>query len=286
MKLCRIGLPGSERPAIVDSAGKLRDVSSVIGDITPQTIESCLKKISVLDIDALPVIEPPFRYGPPVGLIGKMICIGLNYRRHAEEAGMALPSEPIFFLKATSAICGPDDDVILPHEAEKGDWEIELGVVIGKPAQYVAETDAMDYVAGYCIVNDISERAFQLERGSQWTKGKSSDTFGPVGPWLVTADEVENPHDLPMQLYLNGQLMQDGRSDDLIYDIPRLISHLSRYFTLHPGDVIATGTPSGVGMGLKPQRFLRSGDIMRASIEGLGQQQQQVVSYSARSRSS
>lgn len=279
MKIGRVGDPGSEKPVVIDEAGQVRDISAVTSDITPTTLVDVIEALKIADISSFPVIGESLRYGPPVANIGKVIGIGLNYRKHAEEAGMALPQEPIYFLKATSSICGPDDDVILPRDAQKGDWEIELGVVIGKKASYVSEDEAMTHVAGYCIVNDVSERGYQLERGTQWTKGKSCDTFCPIGPWLVTADEVDDPHDLNLRLSLNGEVMQDGCSDDLVFRIPRLISTLSEYFTLQPGDVIATGTPSGVGFGLKPQRYLKPGDQMLLEINGLGTQRQTVKGW-------
>lgn len=277
MKVARVGPEGSERPALIDSEGQVRDASTIVADITSKNLSGALRCLADADIAKLPVIEGAFRYGPPVAGIGKMVCIGLNYRAHAEESGMALPPEPIFFMKATSAICGPNDDVVLPRNSVKGDWEIELGVVIGKKASYVTESEAMDYVAGYCIVNDVSEREFQLERGAQWTKGKSCDTFGPTGPWLVTTDEITDPHTLGMRLSVNGKVMQDARTDDLVFNVPQLVSKLSEYFTLHPGDVIITGTPSGVGLGMKPPVFLKVGDEMHLWIEGLGEQRQKVV---------
>lgn len=276
MKIARIGKAEAEQPVVIGEDGRARDIRSMVADIAPDTLVYAIENLKTKDISSLPVIDGPFRYGPPINHIGKIICIGLNYRKHAEEAGMQLPEEPAFFLKATSSVIGPDDDVVLPRGAQKGDWEIELGVVIGSKASYVSEYDAMKHVAGYCIVNDVSERCYQLERGTQWTKGKSCDTFCPIGPWLVTADEIPDPHNLNMRLSLNGEVMQDGCSDDLVFRIPRLISTLSEYFTLHPGDVIATGTPSGVGFGLKPQRFLASGDEMRLEIDGLGTQRQKV----------
>ena len=276
MKLARIGEAGAEKPAIVDDQGRARDISSAVADITPHTLLDAIQTLKGRDVLSFPEFDTATRYGPPVTGIGKVVGIGLNYRKHAEESGMALPEEPIFFLKATSSICGPDDDVLLPYGAEKGDWEIELGVVIGEKASYVSEEDAMAHVAGYCIVNDVSERCYQLERGTQWTKGKSCDTFCPIGPWLVTADEIGDPHSLGLRLSLNGEIVQDGCSDDLVFRIPRLISTLSEYFTLHPGDVIATGTPSGVGLGLKPPKFLKPGDEMRLEIDRLGTQLQRV----------
>ncbi|MHA3790095.1 fumarylacetoacetate hydrolase family protein [Rhizorhabdus wittichii] len=279
MKIARIGPAGREKPAIIDLEGQARDLSAVIEDWTAATLSAGLKRIGALDPRSLPVIEPPFRYGPPIANVGKMICIGLNYRAHAEEAGMALPPEPPFFLKATSAIIGPDDDVVLPRGAKKGDWEVELGVVIGRKASHVTEAEAMDHVAGYCIVNDVSERELQLERGTQWTKGKSCDTFGPTGPWIVTADDVGDPHDLRMTTAINGVTMQDARTDDMIFTIPQLIAEMSELFTLHPGDIISTGTPGGVGFGMTPPVYLKPGDEMHLRIEGLGEQRQRVVAH-------
>lgn len=279
MKIARIGPSGGEKPAVIDEQGIVRDASGLIGEWSGATLVEELRKLETVDLSRLPVISPPFRYGPPVSGIGKIIGIGLNYRSHAEEAGMALPAEPTFFLKATSSIIGPNDDVMLPRGSVKGDWEIELGVVIGKAARYVREADAMDHVAGYCIVNDVSERELQLERGTQWTKGKSCDTFGPIGPWLVTRDEIADPHNLRLILTLNDEVMQDGHTDDLVFTVPQLIARMSEIFTLHPGDIISTGTPGGVGLGMRPSRFLKAGDEMHLQIGGLGEQRQKVMAH-------
>nr|WP_087574269.1 fumarylacetoacetate hydrolase family protein [Sphingomonas sp. CDS-1] len=279
MKIARIGPSGGEKPAVIDEQGIVRDASGLIGEWSGATLVEELRKLETVDLSRLPVISPPFRYGPPVSGIGKIIGIGLNYRSHAEEAGMALPAEPTFFLKATSSIIGPNDDVMLPRGSVKGDWEIELGVVIGKAARYVREADAMDHVAGYCIVNDVSERELQLERGTQWTKGKSCDTFGPIGPWLVTRDEIADPHNLRLILTLNDEVMQDGHTDDLVITVPQLIARMSEIFTLHPGDIISTGRPGGVGLGMRPSRFLKAGDEMHLQIGGLGEQRQKVMAH-------
>lgn len=279
MKIARIGPSGGEKPAVIDEQGIVRDASGLIGEWSGATLVEELRKLETVDLSRLPVISPPFRYGPPVSGIGKIIGIGLNYRSHAEEAGMALPAEPAFFLKATSSIIGPNDDVMLPRGSVKGDWEIELGVVIGKAARYVREADAMDHVAGYCIVNDVSERELQLERGTQWTKGKSCDTFGPIGPWLVTRDEIADPHNLRLILTLNDEVMQDGHTDDLVITVPQLIARMSEIFTLHPGDIISTGTPGGVGLGMRPSRFLKADDEMHLQIGGLGEQRQKVMAH-------
>ncbi len=280
MKICRVGEPGVERPAVIDRSGQLRDASTLLWDWAPDTLAEGLKRLNDIDLSSLPPIMGEVRYGPPITGVGKMIGVGLNYRAHAEESGMQLPSEPVFFLKATSSIIGPDDEVMLPPNAAKGDWEVELGVVIGKKASYVSEDEAMAYVAGYCIVNDVSERELQLERGAQWTRGKSCDTFGPVGPWLVTSDEITDPHNLRLTLAVNGETMQDAWTNDLVFSVPQLVARLSTCFTLHPGDIIATGTPSGVGLGLVPPRYLKPGDEMHLAITGLGEQRQKVVAWS------
>ena len=276
MKLARLGAPGAERLAAVDSDGVYRDLSSRYPDLTPELLADP-SQLAALDLSGFPAVAPDVRVGPCVGQVGKFICIGLNYSDHAEEAGMAIPSEPILFMKATSAICGPDDDVKIPRGSDKTDWEVELGVVIGKPAAYVDEAAALEHVAGYCVVNDLSERAFQLERGGQWVKGKSADTFGPIGPWLVTRDEVPDPQDLTMWLEVDGHRYQHGSTRTMIFGVAHLVSYISRFMSLHPGDVISTGTPPGVGMGQKPQTYLRAGQVMRLGIEGLGEQRQQVI---------
>jgi 2-keto-4-pentenoate hydratase/2-oxohepta-3-ene-1,7-dioic acid hydratase in catechol pathway len=277
MKLMRVGEAGSEKPAILDADGKIRDLSAHVADIGGAAISpDGLKKIAALDPKSLPEIAPG-RIGACVAGTGKFICIGLNYSDHAAETGATVPPEPIIFMKATSAIVGPDDNVIIPRGSEKTDWEVELAVVIGKTAKYVSEAEALDYVAGYCVCDDVSERAFQTERSGQWTKGKSCDTFGPIGPWLVTKDEIPDPQNLGMWLTVNGQKMQDGSSKTMVYGVAFLVSYLSQFMSLHPGDVISTGTPPGVGMGMKPPRYLKAGDVVELGIEGLGSQKQTFV---------
>jgi len=273
MRYLRYGDLGAEKPGVLDSEGRIRDLSGVVDDLAGNVLASLPK----VDPETLPLVDDHPRIGAPVGQVGKLLCIGLNYSDHAEEAGMPIPEEPILFMKATSAIVGPDDPVILPRGSEKSDWEVELGVVIGKSAKYVAEADALDHVAGYCVANDVSERAYQIERGGQWTKGKSCDTFGPLGPWLVTPDEVADPQDLGLHLDLNGERMQTGSTSSMIFGVAHVVSYLSHMMTLHPGDVIITGTPPGVGMGMTPQRFLKAGDVMELGIEGLGKQRQRVM---------
>ncbi|QYX58229.1 fumarylacetoacetate hydrolase family protein [Roseovarius sp. SCSIO 43702] len=273
MRFARYGNPGAERPAMLDGEGRLRDLSGVVPDLAGEV----LGQLPQVNPDALPLVEGSPRLGPPVGGTGKFIGIGLNFSDHAAEAGMEPPPEPIVFMKATSSICGPNDTVSLPRGSEKSDWEVELGIVIGRRAKYVNEADALGHVAGYTIVNDVSERHFQTERKGQWTKGKSCDTFGPIGPWLVTPDEVGDPQALAMALDLNGERMQSGSTSAMIFGVAHLVSYLSQMMTLHPGDVIATGTPPGVGMGMKPPRFLRPGDVMELEIEGLGRQRQEVA---------
>ncbi|MDQ0419243.1 2-keto-4-pentenoate hydratase/2-oxohepta-3-ene-1,7-dioic acid hydratase in catechol pathway [Peteryoungia aggregata LMG 23059] len=274
MKLMRVGPLGQEKPAILDKDGKIRDLSAHVTDIGGAAISpEGLAKIAALDLASLPEIAAE-RIGACVSGTGKFICIGLNYSDHAAETGAAVPPEPVIFMKATSAICGPNDDVLIPRTSEKTDWEVELGVVIGKTAKYVSEADAMDYVAGYCVSHDVSERAFQTERAGQWTKGKSCDTFGPIGPWLVTKDEIADPQNLKMWLSVNGKMMQDGSSKTMVYGIAHLVSYLSQFMSLHPGDVISTGTPPGVGLGMKPPQFLKAGDVVELGIEGLGTQKQ------------
>ena len=277
MKLMRVGEAGSEKPALLDADGKIRDLSGHVADIGGEAITPAgLAKIAAIDPKSLPEIAPG-RIGACVAGTGKFICIGLNYSDHAAETGATVPPEPIIFMKATSAIVGPNDDVIIPRGSEKTDWEVELGVVIGKTAKYVTEAEALDYVAGYCVSNDVSERAFQTERSGQWTKGKSCDTFGPIGPWLVTKDEIPEPQNLGMWLTVNGQKMQNGSSKTMVYGVAFLVSYLSQFMSLHPGDVISTGTPPGVGMGLKPPRYLKAGDVVELGIEGLGTQKQTFV---------
>lgn len=280
MKLVRYGKSGREKPGLIDAAGQLRDLSAVLPDIGPaQLSDAQLGKLLKLKTDTLPLVRGKPRMGCPVAGIGKFIAIGLNYSDHAREAGMPIPREPIVFTKATSCIQGPDDDVMLPKGSVKGDWEVELGVVIGKMARHVTQKAALDHVAGYVLSNDVSEREFQLERGGQWDKGKGCDTFGPLGPWLVTRDEIPNPQKLALWLDVNGQRMQTGNTRTMIFSVAKIVSHLSEYMTLMPGDVIITGTPPGVGLGMKPQRFLKAGDVMTLGIEGLGTQTQRVVPF-------
>jgi 2-keto-4-pentenoate hydratase/2-oxohepta-3-ene-1,7-dioic acid hydratase in catechol pathway len=274
MKLMRVGEVGQEKPAMLDADGKIRDLSAHVSDIAGQAISpESLAKLADLDPGSLPELQPG-RIGACVAGTGKFICIGLNFSDHAAETGATVPPEPVIFMKATSAIVGPDDNVLIPRGSEKTDWEVELGVVIGKTAKYVSEADALDYVAGYCVSHDVSERAFQTERAGQWTKGKSCDTFGPIGPWLVTKDEVADPQKLGMWLKVNGETMQNGSSKTMVYGVAFVVSYLSQFMSLHPGDVISTGTPPGVGLGMKPQRFLKAGDVVELGIEGLGTQKQ------------
>ena len=277
MKLMRIGEPGQEKPALFDNKGKIRDLSGHVADIAgPAISPEGLARIAALDPESLPELQPA-RIGACVAGTGKFICIGLNYSDHAAETGATVPPEPIIFMKATSAIVGPNDDVVIPRGSVKTDWEVELGVIIGKTAKYVSEADAMDYVAGYCLTNDVSERAFQAERSGQWTKGKSCDTFGPIGPWLVTKDEIPDPQNLGMWLKVNGETMQNGSSRTMVYGVRYLVSYLSQFMSLHPGDVISTGTPPGVGLGMKPPRFLKAGEVVELGIDGLGTQRQTFV---------
>ncbi|MEM8985533.1 MAG: fumarylacetoacetate hydrolase family protein [Pseudomonadota bacterium] len=279
MKLVRYGAEGAEKPGLVDSNGALRDLSAHIADISADTLsDQSISALRRLDPAALPPIPGTPRLGPCVGGVGKMVCVGLNYSDHAAETGMEAPPEPVLFFKATSAIIGPNDDVLIPRGSEKTDWEVELGVVIGERASYVSEDDAMGCVAGYCIVNDISERAFQLERSGQWVKGKSCDTFGPIGPWLVTQDEIDNPNALKLTLDVNGRRFQNGSSATMVHKVPFLVSYISQFMTLLPGDIISTGTPPGVGAGQTPPMFLKPGDVMELSVEGLGVQRQNVKS--------
>lgn len=272
MRFARYGEAGAERPAMLDDAGRLRDLSGVVEDLAGPVLGALPQS----DPETLPPVEGTPRLGPPVAGVGKFIGIGLNYSDHAAEAGMKVPKEPIVFMKATSSIVGPNDPVSLPRGSEKSDWEVELGAVIGRAAKYVDEAEALDHVAGYCIVNDVSERHFQAERGGQWTKGKSCDSFGPVGPWLVTPDELGDPQALDLTLDLNGDRMQTGNTGAMIFSVAQIISYLSRMMSLQPGDIIATGTPPGVGMGRKPPRFLAEGDVMELEITGLGRQRQHV----------
>ncbi|MDW5317443.1 fumarylacetoacetate hydrolase family protein [Rhizobium sp. PL01] len=275
MKLLRYGEPGAEKPAMLDANGQIRDLSARVSDIGGKDIDpAALAALAQLDPASLPLVSGSPRIGPCVTGTGKFICIGLNYADHAAESGMAVPPEPVVFMKATSAIVGPNDDLLIPRGSEKTDWEVELGVVIGKTAKYVSEADALDYVAGYCTVHDVSERAFQIERSGQWTKGKSCDTFGPIGPWLVTKDEVADPQNLNLWLKVNGETVQNGTTKTMVYGAAFLVSYLSQFMSLHPGDIISTGTPPGVGMGMKPPRYLKAGDVVELGIEGLGSQKQ------------
>lgn len=278
MRLLRYGEMGAERPGMLDASAALRDLSSVVADISGDTLSpEGLARLAAIDPETLPLVQGNPRIGACVGQVGKMICIGLNYSDHAAEAGMDVPTEPILFSKATSAICGPNDDIEIPRGSQATDWEVELGVVIGSTAKYISEADAMAHVAGYCIVNDVSERDFQLRRAGQWTKGKSHDTFGPTGPWLVTAEEIPDPQALSMTLDVNGQRFQDGSTRTMVFGVAHVIAYLSQFMTLHPGDVIATGTPPGVGMGQKPPVYLKPGDVVEAHVEGLGRQWQRAV---------
>ncbi len=278
MKLLRYGPLGREKPGLFDRDGKIRDLSGAVRDIDGEALSpAALDRLRRLDPATLPLVPDTPRLGPCVGDVSKIVAIGLNYRLHAQEAGAAIPSEPIFFMKATSSICGPNDDVIIPKGSQKTDYEVELGIVVGSLTRYVSLADARKHVAGYCVVNDVSEREFQIERGGQWTKGKSADTFCPIGPWLVTADEVPDPGKLALWTEVNGERRQSSNTADLIFGVDEIVSYVSQFMTLMPGDVIPTGTPSGVGMGMKPPQFLKPGDRMRLSVEGLGEQRQQLV---------
>jgi 2-keto-4-pentenoate hydratase/2-oxohepta-3-ene-1,7-dioic acid hydratase in catechol pathway len=278
MKLVRFGRRGEEKPGLVDADGRILDLSGVVDDIDGGTLtEAGLQRIRAVDPSSLPLVEGEPRFGACVAGVGKFICIGLNYSDHAAESGMAVPVEPVVFMKATSAIMGPNDDVVIPRGSEKTDWEVELGVVIGKVAKYVTEEDALSYVAGYCVVNDLSERAFQIEGTGQWTKGKSCDTFGPIGPWLVTADDVPDPQNLTLWLQVDGHEYQRGSTKTMVFGVAHLVSYLSRFMSLQPGDIISTGTPPGVGLGQKPPKYLRAGSGIVLGIDGLGVQTQRVI---------
>ncbi len=277
MKLLRFGPVGQERPGMLDDDGKLRDLSAHVHDFAGAGLPDALAVAASVDPSTLPLVEGGARIGPCVGDVGKFICIGLNYSDHAAESGMSVPPEPILFFKATSAICGPNDDVEIPRISQATDWEVELGVVIGKKAKYVSEDQAMDHVAGYCVINDVSERDFQIKRHGQWVKGKSADTFGPTGPWLVTRDEVPDPQNLDMYLEVNGHRFQNGNTRTMVYGVAYLVSYISQFMSLHPGDIISTGTPPGVGMGQNPPLYLKPGDVMKLGIDGLGVQQQRTV---------
>ncbi len=283
MKLLRYGPVGREKPGLVDGDGNLRDLSGAVADITPEVLAPRgLARLARLRTSRLPLVRKGRRLGPPLAGIGKIVCVGLNYADHAKESGLPIPEEPILFMKSTTAISGPFDPVIIPKGSTKTDWEVELGVVIGTTARYVSKRAALDHVAGYCIVNDVSEREFQIERGGQWVKGKSADSFAPIGPWIVTPDEIGNPHRLGLWLEVNGTRMQDGSTRTMIFNVATLVSYISRHMTLLPGDVISTGTPPGVGLGMKPPMYLKPGDVMRLGIDGLGEQRQEVVAYRRR----
>ena len=280
MKLLRYGPAGQEKPGLLDRDGKIRDLSGAVRDIDGETLApASLDRLRRLDPSTLPLVPGTPRLGPSVARVSKLVTIGLNYRAHAAETGAAIPKEPIFFMKATTSICGADDDVIIPKGSQKTDWEVELGIVIGSTARYIAVHDAPKHIAGYCIVNDVSEREFQIERGGQWTKGKSADTFAPIGPWVVTADELPDPGNLGLWTEVNGKRVQNSNTSDLIFGINEIVSYVSHFMTLLPGDIIPTGTPSGVGLGMKPPQFLKSGDRMRLSVEGLGEQNQRLVAF-------
>jgi 2-keto-4-pentenoate hydratase/2-oxohepta-3-ene-1,7-dioic acid hydratase in catechol pathway len=278
MKLLRYGIVGNEQPGALDSAGNIRSLAGIIDDLAGDVLSpASLDKLRRVDVTALPVVDNATRLGAPIAGTGKMMCIGLNYSEHAAETGAAIPKEPILFMKATSAIVGPNDDIRIPRGSTQTDWEAELGVIIGTKAKYVSEADALNYVAGYCVSHDVSERSFQKDRGGQWTKGKSCDTFGPLGPWLVTKDEIPDPQNLNIWCEVDGERRQNGSTATMIFGVKTLVSYLSQFFTLRPGDVISTGTPSGVGMGMKPPTFLRPGQTVRLGIEGLGEQMQRTV---------
>lgn len=280
MKLLRCGPPGQEKPGVLDRDGRIRDLSGAVSDIGPETLAPAqLDKLRRLDPAGLPFVSGTPRIGPPVARVPKIVCVGLNYRLHAQEAGQPIPKEPVLFMKATSAISGPHDDVVIPKGSKKTDWEVELGVVIGTKAQYVPEHDALRHVAGYCIVNDVSEREWQIERGGNWSKGKSADTFAPMGPYLATADEVPDPQALDIFLELSGARVQSSNTRDMIFTVRQIVSYASHFMTLLPGDIISTGTPSGVGLGMKPPRFLKPGDTLRLGVAGLGEQRQRAVAY-------
>lgn len=280
MKFLRFGPKGQEKPGVLDTEGRIRDLSGNVPDFAGENASiEALARAAAVDIDSLPVVEGNPRIGSCLAWVPNFWCVGLNYAKHAEETGMPKPAEPILFSKATSALAAPNDDVVIPKNSQKSDWEVELGVIIGKRCDHVSEEDALAMVAGYCTINDLSEREWQTERGGQWVKGKSAPGFGPIGPWLVTADEVPDPQNLPLNLVLNGKKVQDSNTSDMIFTVAQIVSYMSRFFTLLPGDVIATGTPSGVGMGMKPQLWLKPGDTMRIEVEGLGAQEQKVVAY-------
>lgn len=278
MKILRVGTRGAERPAILDSASRPRDLSRIVGDITPEWLGSAgVEALAGVDVESLPLISGKVRIGAPIARVGKVVCVGLNYSDHAAESGMDVPKEPILFMKGGHTVQGPDDDIKIPRNSIKTDWEVELGVVIGKRALYVEPAAALDHVAGYCVCNDVSERAFQLEHGGQWDKGKNCETFGPLGPWLVTRDEVPDPQQLDMWLDVNGRRFQKGSTRTMVFGVAHLVHYISRFMPLDPGDVISTGTPPGVGLGQKPPVYLKAGDEMRVGIQGLGEQTQRVI---------
>ena len=279
MKLVRYGAAGVEKPGLVDANGAIRDLSGVVSDIDGQVLATRLDELKSLNLADLPTVSGSPRLGPPVANISKLVCVGLNYSDHAAETGNPIPEEPVLFMKAVSSINGPNDPVILPKNSQKSDWEVELGIVIGKKASYVSEAEAMNYIAGYTIVNDVSEREFQIERGGQWDKGKGCDTFAPIGPWLVTTDEIPDPQNLSMWLEVDDKRYQNGSTRTMIFNVKTIVSYISQFMSLHPGDIIPTGTPPGVGLGLKPPVFLRPGNVMRLGIEGLGEQRQEVKAY-------
>jgi 2-keto-4-pentenoate hydratase/2-oxohepta-3-ene-1,7-dioic acid hydratase in catechol pathway len=282
MKLLRFGSAGVEKPGVLDLEGRIRDLSGIVQDIGGSSLSpESLDRLRKLNLAELPLASNSSRLGPCVGSSGKVICIGLNYSDHAAESGMVVPTEPVVFMKATSALSGPNDDVVIPRDSEKLDWEVELGVVIGKQAKYVKEEDALSHVAGYCVMNDLSERSFQLEGTGQWVKGKSADTFGPIGPWLVTTDEIPDPQRLRLWLDVDGRRYQNGSTSNMVFGVAHLVSYLSRFMSLQPGDVISSGTPPGVGLGQKPPTYLRAGNVMTLGVENLGQQRQRVVPYAS-----
>lgn len=278
MRLLRVGAAGAEKPAALDAQGGIRDLSALVPDLTPDWLSpERLRALAAIDLEQLPLVDAGIRIGMPVAGIRQFIGIALNYRKHAEESGQPLPAEPIVFTKAITSLCGPNDDIVMPPGSEQTDWEIELGIVIGSTARKVAQEDALRYVAGYCLANDVSERHWQLHRNGQWFKGKSFDTFGPIGPWLVTTDDIPDPQALEMELSVNGETRQASNTSDMIFPVAQVVSHLSQFMTLLPGDVIVSGTPGGVGMGMKPPRFLKKGDVVRLSMDKLGTQTQQVI---------
>lgn len=280
MKLLRHGPAGAEKPGVLDADGTIRDLSSHIDDVNGAVLsDASIAKLQGIDLSALPVVVAGVRIGPCVGNVGKFVCVGLNYSDHAAESGLEVPPEPVLFFKATSAIVGPNDSIEIPKGSEATDWEVELGIVIGKDAKYVDEANAMDHIAGFCVINDVSERDFQIKRSGQWVKGKSADTFGPIGPWMVTRDEIADPQALAMHLEVNGDSMQNGSTNTMVYKVPFLVSYISQFMSLQAGDVISTGTPPGVGMGMKPQRYLKPGDVVTLGIDGLGEQRQDVIAH-------